>query len=191
MALKSGLGDRQQNGKMTAGGRFETFLLSGESMQVEATRQWVLVQRRGNTKATKFSHLCKVFDFSVFSPGTFSLFCSSHFGLSFILLVHDFSARLSKSPFLIQLFFTMSKKLKNYNIKLAQIDIIIITIDIYNNYITNVVKNVNCSKSTIKTLKKRIHEKIDKKNIFSLQAINYKTSRNLRFFKLNIKNRRR
>ena len=60
----------------------------------------------------------------------------------------------------------------------ATIETIIIATNIhYNNY-QIVIEAVNCSKLIVTNVKKRVHKKIDKKNIFSLKIVNIKLSRN-------------
>ena len=73
----------------------------------------------------------------------------------------------------------------------AQVGAIIIAIDVHNNYNRDVAEVVNCLKSAVKSVRKRVYEEADKKNIFSIQAVNTKQSRNDRSFKLNYKNRKR
>ena len=124
------------------------------------------------------SALCTLdFFFSVFAPGLDAFF-------------RDFLGAFSKSPFFST---TMSKRSEDHDITFAQTDAIITTIETYHKFNRKIAKDLKLDESTIKKVKQRVQKKIDKKNISSLQTINIKQSRprNLKFFKLNIKDRRR
>ena len=73
----------------------------------------------------------------------------------------------------------------------AQIDAILIAINNHNTSNRETAKKINCLKSTVKTFKKRVYKKIDKKNISFFQTVNIKQSQNNKSFKLNVRQRRR
>ena len=73
----------------------------------------------------------------------------------------------------------------------AQADTILIAIENHNVSNRKIAKKINYSKSTIKTFKKRVYAKINKKNISSLQIVNIKSSHIEKFSKLNVRNRKR
>ena len=85
----------------------------------------------------------------------------------------------------------MSRKSENHDITPAQIDAIITVIETYHKFNRKIAKNLKLDESTIKKIKQRVQKKINKKNISLFQTINTKQLRNLKSFKLNIKNRRR
>ena len=68
---------------------------------------------------------------------------------------------------------------------------ILIATDVYDKPYTEVAKTLGKDPSTIRKLRKRVHDEVDKENILFLEVVNKKRPRSERSLKLNVRQRRR